>query len=227
MMRCRHNALRVLCQGYSLTVIYIGLHSERRVAVLPGTTRKRDLLSINPLLSGAIQLKHLYEAFKPLHELLSRDNNRPRNKFRQVEVNFQYRAKAIEELKRLDQLRFRALVDGRDQEQILDKLNNLANQASKWDYKHSCHHLLADRGRDWNCFSPRPFIILPLDLGSWNDLESSTHQFRLYFGVTFGAHLILQSICSNMYTSPTIQDTSSIVQRISPRGLATKCYGCY
>lgn len=87
----------------------------------------------------------------------------------------------VEEIERLDQAGVKTQVDGKDQKQIFEELRNIEKQVPEWDYQNVCCNML-NRGRTkWDNAISSLFIALPSDLDSWNDVDSSTHQFRLYF----------------------------------------------
>lgn len=53
----------------------------------------------------------------------------------------------------------------------------------------------------------RLFLVLPTNLGSWNDLDPSTHSSRLYFLCDYDYERGDITTCTHtIFTSPTIQD---------------------
>lgn len=64
------------------------------------------------------------------------------------------------------------------EEQTVDKIQECQQQLSMWDFENTCYHVLQHYS-DYP--APHWFLVLPADLGSWNDSDPTTHNFRLYF----------------------------------------------
>ncbi|KAG0096634.1 hypothetical protein BGZ93_004213 [Podila epicladia] len=104
-----------------------------------------------------------------------------RDTFRQILVNTRYHHSILgEEIKRLEEAGFTAQADGMDPDQILEELRVCDVQGSEWDYRNTCRCILYLDNR-WDYATSSLFIVLPTDLGSWDDSDKSTHHLRLYF----------------------------------------------
>ncbi|KAF8977265.1 hypothetical protein BGZ52_007220, partial [Haplosporangium bisporale] len=86
-----------------------------------------------------------------------------------------------EELEGLDNGGVRVLVDGKDRGQLLEELHNLQQKIPEWKYRNICYNTLHGNSREYGHAMSALFLTLPSDLNSWNDLDPSTHQFRLHF----------------------------------------------
>lgn len=70
---------------------------------------------------------------------------------------------------------------GKGRAQILGELREYGQQDLDWDYLNTCHITLINESILNESPAPRLFIVLPADLNTWDDLDQSTHSFRLYF----------------------------------------------
>lgn len=85
----------------------------------------------------------------------------------------------------------------------------------------------AEVNRKWSYATSSLFLVLLSDLDSWNDLDPSTYQFRLYFlcdteseGGTFDGPP------QPVYISLTTQAVTFTDHRISFKYTVTMYYGC-
>ncbi|KAI9232531.1 MAG: hypothetical protein BYD32DRAFT_428169, partial [Podila humilis] len=88
-----------------------------------------------------------------------------------------HHSKLLKHLDYMREIRVRIEVDGKTEDQILDEIQEYQQNSLEWDYENACQDILGSSD------SPTPcrFLVLPADLSSWNDSDSTTHQFRLYF----------------------------------------------
>ncbi|KAG0015964.1 hypothetical protein BGZ81_011445 [Podila clonocystis] len=129
-----------------------------------------------------IPLKHLIDKCQYLIEHLETTANGDRFTFRQTIANAQYyHLMATKRLEILDQDRVRALVDGKDRASLLKQLHELEQQMSIWEYRNTCRNMLHGKNCRWEYATSSLFIVLPSDLRRWDDSDSKTHHFRLYF----------------------------------------------
>ncbi|KAG0032379.1 hypothetical protein BGZ82_006574 [Podila clonocystis] len=116
-----------------------------------------------------------------LHKLIEPNVECDRDTFRQILVNTRYHHSILgEEIKRLEEAGFTAQPDGIGPDQIVEELRVCDVQGSEWDYRNTCRCILYLDNR-WDFATSSLFIVLPADLGSWDDMDPSTHHFRLYF----------------------------------------------
>ncbi|KAF9428394.1 hypothetical protein BGZ94_002534 [Podila epigama] len=64
-------------------------------------------------------------------------------------------------------------------------LTQLQNEAHRLDVYNKGRVMLSELGHPLSFAKPRLFIVLPANLDLWNDLDPSTHRFRLYFMCDF------------------------------------------
>lgn len=104
-----------------------------------------------------------------------------RHGFQQKLVNIRYHhLKVLEEIEALDKAAVALQVDGRHHALILSDLHRHQRQLCEQDYTNICFNTV-ERIEGKRYPAPRLFIVLPLNLGSWDDSDPSTHKFRLYF----------------------------------------------
>ncbi|KAG0028245.1 hypothetical protein BGZ81_004913 [Podila clonocystis] len=116
-----------------------------------------------------------------LHKLIELNVECDRDTFRQILVNTRYHHSILgEEIKRLEEAGFTAQADGIGPDQIVEELRVCDVQGSEWDYRNTCRCILYLDNR-WDFATSSLFIVLPADLDSWDDMDPSTHHFRLYF----------------------------------------------
>lgn len=128
-----------------------------------------------------LNLRRLFNTVMDLHKLIEPNVERDRDTFRQILVNTRYHSSILgKEIKRLDDDGFTAHADGMGTDQIVAELRVCDVQGSEWDYRNTCRGILY-LGNRWDYATSALFIVLPTDLGSWDDKDPSTHHFRLYF----------------------------------------------
>lgn len=66
-------------------------------------------------------------------------------------------------------------------ESILKELQDCGQNLPEQEYRNNCYHLHYEVERRWDYPISNLFVVLPLDLASWDDKKPSTHQFRIYF----------------------------------------------
>lgn len=127
----------------------------------------------------------------PIHDLFTtsgqfywelKDIANPRQRFREFVANTRLsHAVFTEEIKKQEKAGVKVTVGGKDQGQLMWKLRDLERQVPELDYRNSCFNTLHGKEVLWDFPGSRLFIVLPSDLDSWDDINTSTHQFRLYF----------------------------------------------
>ncbi|KAF9329472.1 hypothetical protein BG006_007458 [Podila minutissima] len=129
-----------------------------------------------------IPLKHLIDKCQYLIEHLETTANGDRIALRQTIANARYyHSMATKRLEILDQDRVKSLVDGRDKASLLKQLGELEQQMSAWEYRNTCRNMLHGKICRWEYATSSLFIVLPSGLRGWDDSDSKTHHFRLYF----------------------------------------------
>lgn len=128
-----------------------------------------------------LRLQRLFKTVMDHHKLIEPNVERDRDCFRQILANTRYhQLKLGQEITRLEDAGFTAEADGMDLDKIWERLRSCDEQASEWDYRNTCRCLLYLDNR-WDFATSSLFIVLPTDLDSWDDTDTSTHHFRLYF----------------------------------------------
>ncbi|KAF9309334.1 hypothetical protein BG003_009875 [Podila horticola] len=179
-----YQPLRIKYSEIPYTVFASSLHririEESQYIQEPGGSSLHDpLLARNQL---NIPLKHLIDNCQYLIEHLEATANGDRFTFRQTITNAHYyHSMAMKRLKILDQDRVRALVDGKDRASLLKQLHELEQRMSMWEYRNTCRNMLHGKICRWEYATSSLFIVLPSDLRGWDDSDSKTHHFRLYF----------------------------------------------
>ncbi|KAG0037151.1 hypothetical protein BGZ82_003065 [Podila clonocystis] len=134
----------------------------------------------------------LFDTCMYLFKRLEKSAEASRDEFFQVAANTRYYCSMIShEIERINQARRGggkgggsvALLDGRDHTQKLQTVHAQEQRIPQWDLHNICYHMLSDYTDEtrWDFATSRLFIVLPLDLNSWNDADRTTHKFRLYF----------------------------------------------
>ncbi|KAF9390106.1 hypothetical protein CPB97_009908, partial [Podila verticillata] len=128
------------------------------------------------------RLEHLYETYMVLFERVRASVKGDRDEILPPVANARYfHVELLEELGRLDRDGVKALVHGLDHDQIRNKLGVCEHHVSDWEFWNACWNSLSRVTSRWDYATSRLFIVLPSDLDSWVDSDTSTHQFRLYF----------------------------------------------
>ncbi|KAF9332225.1 hypothetical protein BG006_004913 [Podila minutissima] len=71
--------------------------------------------------------------------------------------------------------------DGMNRKKILEKLGQRQKRAPDWEYQNVCYNMLYGAQNKWEYATSKLFIVLPSSARSWDDLDPSTHHFRLHF----------------------------------------------
>ncbi|KAG0352070.1 hypothetical protein BG005_008445 [Podila minutissima] len=71
--------------------------------------------------------------------------------------------------------------DGMSRKQILEKLGQREKRVPDWDHRNVCYNMLYRAQNKWEYATSKLFIVLPSSANSWDDLDPSTHHFRLHF----------------------------------------------
>lgn len=130
----------------------------------------------------ARRLEHLYETYMVLFERIRASVKGDRDEILPLVANARYfHVELLEELGRLDRDGVKARVHGLDHDQIRNKLGVCEHHVSDWEFWNACWNSLCRVISRWDYATSRLFIVLPSDLNSWVDSDTSTHQFRLYF----------------------------------------------
>lgn len=104
------------------------------------------------------------------------------NTFQQETANTQYYySLSLDEVEGLEKVGVKSIVDGKDREQMLEELLDLDQQVPEWEHCNTCRALLFSMDVKWEYAASILFIALPSDLDAWDDSNSTTHHFRLYF----------------------------------------------
>ncbi|KAI9235069.1 MAG: hypothetical protein BYD32DRAFT_470790 [Podila humilis] len=82
---------------------------------------------------------------------------------------------------RLDMAGIMVLADGKNREQIQKHFHTLEQKVLKWSDQNICLNMFYGEQTKWDYATSTLFFVLPSDLDSWRDADTSTHQFRLYF----------------------------------------------
>ncbi|KAG0337558.1 hypothetical protein BG000_005271, partial [Podila horticola] len=90
-------------------------------------------------------------------------------------------SQTLGELERLKSLGIKVEVDGMTEDRLGAYLHELQQDIHLAQYRHSCLKLLDKIATAFHYPAPRLFLVLPVDLDSWNDSDPTTHSFRLYF----------------------------------------------
>lgn len=110
------------------------------------------------------------------------NNASNRGQFKETAANARsHHMTLVKEIETLNKAGVRALVDGKDQGQMLQELHTLEHRVPELEYRNTCRDMLHEVDRKWSYATSPLFVVLPSDLDSWDDLDPSTHQFRLYF----------------------------------------------
>ncbi|KAG0359641.1 hypothetical protein BG005_000434 [Podila minutissima] len=124
-----------------------------------------------------------------------------RDTFLQILLNTRYHYSILgEEIKRLDEAGFTAQADGMGPDQIVEEIRVCDEQGSEWDYRNICRCILYLDNR-WDYATSSLFIVLPTELGSWDDTDQSTHHLRLYFLCDVWLHDGLKGIPQHAHLS--------------------------
>lgn len=102
-----------------------------------------------------------------LYKRLERELLQSRHHFQEMAANIRYYHPTLVQY---------GTVHGR----ILGSLQTCDRQLLEWEYLNNCHCLFHPDNK-WEHSASSLFVVLPSNLPSWDDNDSSTHQFRIYF----------------------------------------------
>ncbi|KAF9028748.1 hypothetical protein BGZ52_007737 [Haplosporangium bisporale] len=126
----------------------------------------------------------LFEIFLHLSKRLEKSVDASRDDFHQAAANTRYFCTVLDkEIHRVKN------TGANDHGPILQAIREQEQRIPEWDLHNICYHMLSDYTDEakWDFATSRLFIVLPSDLDSWNnphswnDLDPTTHRFRLYF----------------------------------------------
>ncbi|KAF9375014.1 hypothetical protein CPB97_011750 [Podila verticillata] len=130
-------------------------------------------------LPPALELQYLHDSWMDASQNMRvATNSESRIKFLEHAGNAEYHySKLLEHLDHMREIRVKIEVHGKLEDQILDEFREYRQNASVCEYLSACRDIVSSSD------SPTPcrFLVLPANLSSWNDLDPTTHQFRLYF----------------------------------------------
>jgi hypothetical protein len=132
----------------------------------------------------ALHLDHLLRSSKILSTNLQSSSMLQLRKghFPKVAANgWYYYSKTLEELERLEGLGITVQADGMTKEQLCANVHHLQQELTLYEFENDCKNLLDFHEIEAYFPAPRLFLVLPADLDSWIDSDSTTHLFRLYF----------------------------------------------
>lgn len=113
------------------------------------------------------ELKSRYEICKSLHGQLESYVSAPRRDFQQAAENADYYGTiVVEEMRRLQLSGVSAVVDEKDEPQLMHELRLFMDQEEYYDYMSTCHHTLRDSSRVWDNTASTSllFLVPPSDL---------------------------------------------------------------
>ncbi|KAG0331875.1 hypothetical protein BG000_010522 [Podila horticola] len=87
----------------------------------------------------------------------------------------------MEEIEMLHTAGINTQADGKDLKQMLEEVRVFEQQVPEWTYQNTCRSMLHEVRYEWEFSTSLFFIVLPSDLDSWDNLDPSTHCFRLYY----------------------------------------------
>lgn len=124
-----------------------------------------------------LEFEHLYHTW--LAAVKDMEQQRSVNDFREIAANVRYHySKVLDQLAVLKEIGVQAEADGKTEDHILAEIEEYQQQMASWDYAKSCIHVLE---KSFDYPAPCQFVVLPSDLGSWDDSDPTTHNFRLHF----------------------------------------------
>lgn len=188
----RHRPLRIKHEYSPYTVIF-----SRSPEYHEQESRRIQLEKVGPYSSmapGGIQstvdsesqvrceslppINDLFETCLYLSERLEKSVDASRDDFHQAAANTRYFCTMLDkEIHRVEN------TGVNDHGPMLQALREHEQRMPEWDLHNICYHMLSDYTDEakWDFATSRLFIVLPSNLDSWNDLDPSTHRFRLYF----------------------------------------------
>lgn len=102
-----------------------------------------------------------------------------RHEFEEAAANVRYHhARLQDQLAILREAGVEVMADGKSEDQLLIEVQESWHTLASWDYENTCINV--ERGY-LSYPAPCRFLVLPADLGSWDDSDRTTHSFRLYF----------------------------------------------
>ncbi|KAF9308076.1 hypothetical protein BG003_011651, partial [Podila horticola] len=103
----------------------------------------------------------------------------PASDFQEMAANVRYHySKVLDQVAVLKEIGVPAEADGKTEDRILAEFKEYRDKMESWDYEASCKQVLK-ASSDYPV--PCRFLVLPSDLGSWDDSNPITHNFRLHF----------------------------------------------
>lgn len=126
-------------------------------------------------------LRYLFDTSMDLYKHV-KDSKFGGGQFKLAKANAQYYSSLlVDKIQRLDGSDVQDPVYGKVKEGMLQELRDIESQVPEWEYQHTCYCMLYERSDSYDYATSIFFFVLPSDLGSWDDSDPPTHQFRLYF----------------------------------------------
>ncbi|KAG0339225.1 hypothetical protein BG000_002594 [Podila horticola] len=180
--------LRIKCDPETVyTVIYSNIFQRSQAEDSHIIEHERDNLdqgnSQYPEQGDPLELlKQLNDTCAYLYKYLETFTSGINGRFRQASANARYyHLLLVEEIERLDQTGVKVLVDGKDQEQLLEELRDSQEKAKERLYQNTCYSTLFETFNKWDFATSSLLIVLPIDLDTWDDSDPSTHRLRLHY----------------------------------------------
>ncbi|KAG0021193.1 hypothetical protein BGZ81_009042 [Podila clonocystis] len=127
----------------------------------------------------ALEFEQLYRTWISVLEDLEDERTSSRDEFLGLIGNVRYHYSQVSDyLTLLQELGIKAKADGKTEDQIRSEFKEYQYKMKLWDHENTCVHILR---RHASFPAPCRFVVLPADLGSWDDSDPVTHNFRLYF----------------------------------------------
>ncbi|KAF9426816.1 hypothetical protein BGZ94_005974 [Podila epigama] len=135
-------------------------------------------LAFNPL----TRAKMLFERSSDYFRLLEGGTRESRHDFLEIHANTRYWSSVLRaDLKERVTLGFMAEHNRTEMDRMLTEIERLEQQTDGWDYKNTCYNTVRQLNNDITSPAPSLFLVLPSDLGSWDDTNPDTHTFKCYF----------------------------------------------
>ncbi|KAG0333729.1 hypothetical protein BG000_008930, partial [Podila horticola] len=127
-------------------------------------------------------LKDLFDTCIQLYQHLEKTAGNEIEPFRQAAANTRYyHSMLMEEIEMLHTAGINTQADGKGLKQMLEEVCALEQQVPQWTYQVTCGSMIYEASYQWDFSTSLFFIVLPSDLDSWDELNPSTHRFRLYY----------------------------------------------
>ncbi|KAF9318225.1 hypothetical protein BG003_011619 [Podila horticola] len=126
-----------------------------------------------------LEFEQMYRTCRAVLEDLEVEKTSDREDFLEMLGNVRYHySKMLDYLAVLLEIGIKVKADGKTEDQIRSEFQESQHKMELLDYENTCVHVLR---RHSNFPAPCRFVVLPADLGSWDNSDPTTHNFRLYF----------------------------------------------